>query len=395
MKFNIIKCPIAVILVVSLCILIFGNTVQANIGWTEHTIDGDFNGASSVYATDVDGDGDTDVLGAAWLGHYITWWRNDGGSPITWTEYTIKSNFYNASSVYATDVDGDGDTDILGAAAASKDITWWRNDGGSPITWTEYTIEDIFDGANSVYATDVDGDGDTDVLGAAFHADDITWWRNDGGSPITWTEYTIDGNFDYAYSVYATDVDGDGDTDVLGAAADADDITWWRNDGGSPITWTEYTIEGDFDAAWSVYATDIDGDGDTDVLGAAAGADDITWWRNDGGSPITWTEYTIDGDFDGAYSVYATDVDGNGDTDVLGAATNADDITWWESGPPPVAPPPPPPPPPPSPSPPSEVAVGVDIYPVDKIALLAPWIALSVAILAGFALVIAYRKARA
>ena len=242
MKFNIIKCPIAVILVVSLCILIFGNTVQANIGWTEHTIDGDFNGASSVYATDVDGDGDTDVLGAAWLGHYITWWRNDGGSPITWTEYTIKSNFYNASSVYATDVDGDGDTDILGAAAASKDITWWRNDGGSPITWTEYTIEDIFDGANSVYATDVDG---------------------------------------------------------------------------------------------------------------------------------------------------------NGDTDVLGAATNADDITWWESGPPPVAPPPPPPPPPPSPSPPSEVAVGVDIYPVDKIALLAPWIALSVAILAGFALVIAYRKARA
>jgi hypothetical protein len=40
--------------------------------------------------------------------------------------------------------------------------------------------------------------------------------------------HTIDGNFDLACSVYAVDVDGDGDIDVLGAAADADDITWWK-----------------------------------------------------------------------------------------------------------------------------------------------------------------------
>ncbi|NLP04707.1 hypothetical protein GX411_01985, partial [Candidatus Fermentibacteria bacterium] len=32
----------------------------------------------------------------------------------------------------------------------------------------------------------------------------------------------------------------------------------------------------------------------------------------------------------GAWSVYSSDVDGDGDMDVLGAAYNADDITWWD-----------------------------------------------------------------
>jgi hypothetical protein len=35
-----------------------------------------------------------------------------------------------------------------------------------------------------------------------------------------------------------------------------------------------------------------------------------------------------------AYAVYATDVDGDGDVDVLGAASGADKITWWEQNPP-------------------------------------------------------------
>jgi hypothetical protein len=127
----------------------------------------------------------------------------------------------------------------------------------------------------------VDGDGDVDVLGAANNADDITWWENDGSE--NFTEHVIDGDFGYASSVYATDVDGDGDVDVLGAANSADDITWWENDGSE--NFTGHTIGGDFDGAWSVYATDVDGDGDVDVLGAAWMADDITWWEQEVAPP--------------------------------------------------------------------------------------------------------------
>ena len=128
-------------------------------------------------------------------------------------------------------------------------------------------IADDFSGAQSVYSADVDGDGDLDILGAAHNADDITWWENTAGDGTAWTEHVIDGNFDAAYSVYSADVDGDGDLDVLGAAHNADDITWWENTAGDGTAWTEHTIDGSFDGAYSVYSADVDGDGDLDVLG--------------------------------------------------------------------------------------------------------------------------------
>ena len=97
---------------------------------------------------------------------------------------------------------------------------------------------DYFTGANSVYATDVDGDGDLDVLGAADIVDDITWWENANGAGTSWTEHTVDGSFDGARSVYAADLDDDGDMDILGTAYNADDITWWENTG----TELSYTV---------------------------------------------------------------------------------------------------------------------------------------------------------
>lgn len=47
-------------------------------------------------------------------------------------------------------------------------------------------------------------------------------------------EHVVDSEFDHVTSIYAADVDGDGDMDVLGAAYDADDIIWWEVIGYSP-----------------------------------------------------------------------------------------------------------------------------------------------------------------
>ena len=67
------------LLVAMLLMLAIPQSASAsNILWFEHTISGDFNAAASVYATDVDGDGDIDVLGAAYIADDITWWENDG-----------------------------------------------------------------------------------------------------------------------------------------------------------------------------------------------------------------------------------------------------------------------------------------------------------------------------
>jgi len=298
----------------------------------EHTVDGEFDYAYSVYAADIDGDGDADILGAA-LGAMegIAWWENTDGTGTSWTEHTVDEEFGDAYSVHATDVDDDGDMDVLGASNSAHDITWWENTNGMGTIWTEHTIDENYDHALDVHAADIDGDGDVDVLGASNGADDITWWENTNGTGTSWTKHTIDGNFDCAYSVHATDVNGDGDIDVLGAALIADNISWWENTDGTGTLWSKHTIDGNADGARDVYSADVDGDGDTDVLGAIRYDDDITWWENSNGTGTSWTEHTIDGSFDAARSVYSADVDGDGDMDVLGAAVNADDITWWEN----------------------------------------------------------------
>ncbi len=306
------------------------NTDGSGTSWTEHIIDGDFDGARSVYSADINGDGYMDVLGAANVASTITWWENSDTSPgIYWTEHTVDGYFNGARSVYSEDIDGDGDMDILGAAYYDDDITWWENIDGSGTSWIEHNISGDFDGATSIYSEDIDSDGDMDVLGAAEKADDITWWENANGSGTSWIEHTVDVNFCGAASVYSEDIDGDGDMDVLGASFIDWDITWWENINGSGTSWVEHIIFGGFKGTHSVYSEDLDGDGDMDVLGAAWTDNDITWWENMNGLGTSWTEHTVDGDFSWAWSVYSEDIDGDGNMDILGAAWY-NGITWWK-----------------------------------------------------------------
>ena len=313
-----------------------------DVPFTEHVISTAATGAWSVFATDVDGDGDTDVLSASSVDDKIAWYENDGGSPPAFTERVISTTARNSTSVFATDVDGDGDTDVLSASPGTYNkIAWYENNGGSPPTFTERMISTIARNSDSVFAADVDGDGDTDVLSASQGADRISWYESDGGSPPTFNERVItedpdgpggvEGFANGARSVFATDVDGDGDTDVLSASLFDHRIAWYESDGGSPPAFTERVISTTANHAISVFATDVDGDGDTDVLSASFVDSKIAWYASDGGSPPTFTERVVSTAADAAFSVFATDVDGDGDIDVLSASRDDHKIAWYES----------------------------------------------------------------
>jgi hypothetical protein len=311
------------------------NTAGDGAAWTEHIVETAFEGAYSIFATDIDGDNDMDVLAAAIDSDAIAWWENTAGNGTAWTKHTIDESFDNAAAVFAADVDGDGDTDVLGAAAVENTIAWYENTAGDGTAWSEHIVATPFYNANSVVAADVDGDGDLDVLGGGSVA---AWWENTAGDGTAWTVHSIDAPFGASGSVLAADIDGDGDTDVLITDADnagrpeLTDIAWWENTTGNGTIWSEHIIETAFNFPYDVFATDIDGDGDIDVLSADQIADTITWWENTAGNGTAWTTHNLDSGFNGAWSVFAADVDGDGDMDVLGTAFHGDAIAWWENG---------------------------------------------------------------
>ncbi|MEW5986607.1 MAG: FG-GAP-like repeat-containing protein [Chloroflexota bacterium] len=299
--------------------------------FTKHSIDTTFDQPLALDLADMDSDSDLDVLAVAYTGDDLSWWENTAGDGTVWSEHVVADNYDGAHGVQAADIDGDGDLDVIGAADLADDVTWWENTNGSATAWESRTIDGDLDGARTVYAADVEGDGDLDVVAGGYNADDVIWYDNTAGDGSGWIKRTINDAFDGVHSVTAADVDGDGDMDVLAAANLADDVAWWENVNGNGLTWTLHTISSFFDGARQVRAVDLDADGDVDVLAAGYDADDVTWWENDLGDGLTWTTQTIDGAFDGAIAVYPADVDDDGDLDVLAGALNADDVTWWEN----------------------------------------------------------------
>ncbi|MCK4639315.1 MAG: VCBS repeat-containing protein, partial [Bacteroidales bacterium] len=59
--------------------------------------------------------------------------------------------------------------------------------------------------ARSVYATDLDGDGDNDILSASSADNKIAWYENDGDGNFG-DQQVITTNANCAFSVYAIDL---------------------------------------------------------------------------------------------------------------------------------------------------------------------------------------------
>jgi uncharacterized repeat protein (TIGR01451 family) len=293
---------------------------------SEQIINGNANEAVSVYAIDLDGDGDNDVLSASYNNDKIAWYINDGSGNFS-TEQIISTNADGARCVYAIDLDSDGDNDVLSASVIDNKIAWYINNGSGNFS-TEQIISTDANGAFSIYAIDIDGDGDNDVLSASQYDNKIAWYRNYGSGNFI-SEQIISTNVNSAKCVYAIDIDGDGDNDVLSASSIDNKIAWYRNNGIGNFS-SEQIISTNANGAYSVYAIDLDGDGDNDVLSASQFDDKIAWYINDGIGNFS-TEQIISTNANGALFAYAIDIDGDNDNDVLSASYIDDKIAWYEN----------------------------------------------------------------
>ncbi|MBN1507223.1 MAG: VCBS repeat-containing protein, partial [Sedimentisphaerales bacterium] len=323
-------------LVLLLVVSTFCPALYAGFKPEQHVIvQSEINGPWSVYAADLDGDGDLDVLSASQNDDKIAWYANDGTGQFG-LQQVITTAAHGAQCVYAADLDGDGDLDVLSASygvwtepvwVASK-IAWYANDGNGHFGPQQVITTEAY-GAHCVYAADLDGDGDMDVLSASY-ADwldpKIAWYANDGKGHFG-PQQVITTEADGAICVYAADLDGDGDLDVLSASFRDGKIAWYANT-GTGLFGPEQVITTAVDGATCVYAADLDGDDDLDVLSASEFDDQIAWYANDARGHFG-PQQVITTEAKWAKSAYAADLDGDGDLDVLSASVLDHRIAWY------------------------------------------------------------------
>jgi len=296
---------------------------------TEQIISTNSLAARNVFASDLDGDNDTDVLSTSFFD--LFWFKNTDGLGSFSTEQTITSDVIEPRSVITSDLDGDLDMDIISASLSDDKIAWYENMDGLGSFGAQKIISTSTDGPNSIFATDIDGDGDMDIISASINDDKIAWYENTDGLGGFGTQQIITTNFDQAFSVYAIDIDGDLDKDVVAASNGDDKIAWYENMDGLGTFGPEKIISTDADQARSVFASDIDGDGDMDVLSASRSDDKIAWYENMDGHGSFGTQQIISDLADGAQWVIAADLDGDKDMDVLSASEFDNKIAWYEN----------------------------------------------------------------
>jgi predicted nucleotidyltransferase len=284
---------------------------------------------SSITFSDVDGDNDQDLLitgqndsdeGVSKL------YTNDGIGNFTENSGTAFDSIYSGSIAFS-DVDGDNDQDVLitGRNHPFQGITnLYTNDGNGNFTKKTGTpFDHVYDG--SIAFSDVDSDNDQDVLitGGKNNIDDgiAKLYTNDGMGNFTEKTNNLFEGVGFKSSIAFSDVDGDNDQDVLitgrnGLTSQVAKL--YINDGLGNFTEKAGTP---FDGVMlsSIAITDVDGDNDQDVLITGqnhSGTGIAKLYTNDGMGNFTEKTGTP---FDGVMlsSIAFSDVDGDGDQDVL------------------------------------------------------------------------------
>jgi MYXO-CTERM domain-containing protein len=240
--------------------------------WTNH-----------LRVTDLDGDGDLDILLANYADFFdgaddpqpLVFYENDGTGNFTNVSAAALGNYSgNLHQVAVGDVDGDGSPDIYGPSGDGSAHVLFINDGsGTFADEADVRLPSEYPQGAAARMGDVDGDGDLDIFAADGYSS--------GGPPFGHL-YINDGTgmFDEAAGAIPGDIDGNDIDDVEFADVDRDfdlDLLINAHAGGTGALWLNDGT-GMFSAGgtlappgpgsqfhYNVAACDVDGDGDLDL----------------------------------------------------------------------------------------------------------------------------------
>lgn len=344
--------------------------------WTLTTLaDGPEAGAAEDVAIgDVNGDGLPDIVAACELAHVI-YFENPGKNPRSakWPRL-IPSTASDRGSfirVFVADFNGDGHSEVVTANKGAQDPTRARQEPkeisffephGTPLTdaaWIEHVLTRVPWPINS-QPVDLDADGDLDVAAGSVAERRVLWFENrSSGAAFDFAEHridvvTTDVGVDpvvvHGFNMEFVDLSGDGRLDVLTFAANGllgPRLAWLEQPAAPTSAWQAHVIGSTApDNLVGIVASDIDGDGDTDVFtggysGGSRTTDEekpvaalgrLAWFENRGEQ--AFARHDISRRQRGMFDKFiARDMDGDGDVDFLGTRGNSgpyDGLFWLE-----------------------------------------------------------------
>ncbi len=296
-------------------------------------VNDDLNGAVAVVAADADQDGDLDLFASGRTDNKVVFHANDGSGEFTAELQLTELGFLGPQYIGSADVDGDGDEDVLAAAFTGDAISWFENLDSDGTFGPERRISDRVNGPEIVLLADLDQDGDGDAISASFFDDKLAWYENLDGDGNFGPQRLISGDAEGPEYLAVADIDGDDDLDLVSASRYDGKVAWYENIDGKGTFGFQTVIW--VSAVFTTYVAvaDLDGDGDLDVIANEyeRTSSTISWFENVDGDGTFGDQNVITRDVELPTEVAIADFDGDNDLDL---ATNSGDdgrLLWFEN----------------------------------------------------------------
>ena len=207
----------------------------------------------SLIATDMDNDGDADILTTDRKGDMrgVRWLENPGpGQKQTqkWKNHFVGAKDSEVMFMKVTDFDNDNLDDIIVAAKKGKDtkrILYFRRLDKTGFRWKEnsFAFTHNTGTAKDVAIGDLDHDGNDDIVFSCENANNPKSgliWIKQNTATSKWNSYEISGPQGIKYDrIELLDIDGDSDLDVL--TCEERDKNTKGQKGGMGVFWYENT----------------------------------------------------------------------------------------------------------------------------------------------------------